>query len=113
VRDVLYIDDLLDAYDAAVEHINVAAGEVYNIGGGPVHTVSVWAEFGPMLAEVLGYAIEVDQADWRPGDQKVYISDIRKAGRELGWEPMVEFEKGLLWLVTWLVQSAVQRGRVQ
>jgi CDP-paratose 2-epimerase len=48
-RDVLYVDDLLDAYDAAVDRIDTAAGQVYNIGGGPENVVAVWAEFGPML----------------------------------------------------------------
>ena len=42
LRDALFIDDLLDVYDAAVAHIDVAAGQVYNIGGGPEHTMSIW-----------------------------------------------------------------------
>ncbi len=45
---MLHVDDLLDAYDAAIENIDVAAGQVYNIGGGPENVMSVWAEFGPV-----------------------------------------------------------------
>ncbi len=54
VRDVLHVDDLLDVYDAAIEKIEVAAGQVYNIGGGPQNVMSVWVEFGPMLEKVPG-----------------------------------------------------------
>ncbi len=109
VRDVLYIDDLLDVFDAAVERIDVAAGQVYNIGGGPENAVAIWAEFGPILERILGRPIPVRYGPWRPGDQRVYISDIRKAQRELGWRPRVPFEEGLRRLVTW-VREAFQLG---
>ncbi|NPA26413.1 MAG: NAD-dependent epimerase/dehydratase family protein, partial [Chloroflexi bacterium] len=102
VRDVLYIDDLLDVFDAAVARIDVAAGEVYNIGGGPENAVAIWAEFGPVLERILGRKIPVRYGPWRPGDQRVYISDIRKAQRELGWRPRVPFEEGLRRLVDWV-----------
>ncbi len=101
VRDVLFIDDLLDAYDAAVERIDVAAGQIYNIGGGPENTISVWAEFGPMLEALLGRPLQVSYADWRPGDQKVYISDIRKAQQELGWTPRTPVREGVRKLFEW------------
>ena len=105
VRDVLFIDDLLDAYDAAIAHIDVAAGQVYNVGGGPAHTMSVWAEFGPILERLIGHSIPVSNDDWRPGDQPIYISDIRKAGRELGWRPQVGVEEGIRRLYEWVVAN--------
>lgn len=105
VRDVLYIDDLLDVYDAAIDNIAVAAGQVYNIGGGPEKALSIWAEFGPLLERLLEEEIPVARGDWRPGDQKVYISDIRKARRELGWQPRVGVEAGIRKLVTWVKQG--------
>ena len=49
VRDLLYVDDLIDAYELAVAAIDTTAGRAYNIGGGPEHSVSVWAELGPIL----------------------------------------------------------------
>jgi len=102
VRDVLFIDDLLDVYDLAVEHIDVAAGQVYNIGGGPANTLSIWQEFGPLLEKLLGRKILVERGDWRPGDQHVYISDIRKAERYLGWQPKVSVEDGVRRLFEWV-----------
>mgnify|MGYP000108938016 CR=1 FL=1 len=103
VRDLLYIDDLLDLYDRAVERIDMTAGEVYNVGGGPANTLSVWAEFGPLLERLVGRPIPVSYDDWRPGDQRVYISDIRKAQRELGWVPRIGVEEGIRRLYEWVV----------
>jgi CDP-paratose 2-epimerase len=105
VRDVLFVDDLLDAYDAAIEKIDVAAGQVYNIGGGPGNVMSVWVEFGPILEKLLGKQIPVARGDWRPGDQKVFYADIRKAERELGWKPKIGVEQGVERLFAWVKEN--------
>lgn len=102
VRDLLFVEDLLDAYDAAVARRDRVAGEVYNVGGGPQNTISIWREFGPLLERLLGRPVPVTYGDWRPGDQRVYISDIRKAGRELDWHPQVGVEEGVQRLVAWV-----------
>lgn len=103
VRDVLFIEDLLNAYDAAQEHIEHAAGQIYNIGGGTQNTMSIWLEFRPVLEKLVGSPIEARYAEWRPGDQRIYISDIRKAQRELHWKPQVGVEEGLQRLVDWVM----------
>ena len=102
VRDVLFVDDLLDAYDAAIARRAAVAGEVFNIGGGPTHTIAIWREFGPLLERLLGRPIPVTYGDWRPGDQKVYVSDIRKAQQRLGWQPQIGVEEGVRRLVAWV-----------
>lgn len=102
IRDVLYVDDLLDAYDAAIEKIETAAGQVYNIGGGPANTMSIWVEFGPLLEGLLGRPIPVSRGDWRPGDQRVFIADIRKAERDLGWRPRISVHEGVGRLFDWV-----------
>jgi CDP-paratose 2-epimerase len=102
VRDVLWIDDLLEAYDAAATNIDRSSGQIYNIGGGPANTLAVWAEFGPILEELAGYTIAVDYREWRAGDQPVYISDIAKAERELGWRPQVSARDGVERLWRWV-----------
>jgi len=102
VRDVLHVDDLMDAYDAAITKIDVACGQVYNIGGGPENVMSVWAEFGPLLEKLLGDEIPVARGDWRPGDQKVFYANIRKAERELGWRPKIGVEQGVERLFEWV-----------
>lgn len=102
VRDVLFIDDLLNAYDAIVDNIDQAAGQIYNIGGGPENTISIWREFGPLLEKLFGRPIDVHYDTWRPGDQPVYVSDIRKAATELQWQPKVSVEQGTECLYKWI-----------
>lgn len=105
IRDVLYIDDLLDVYDLAIEKNRQANGWIFNIGGGPDNAISIWKEFGPMLEKLIRKEIPIRSDDWRPGDQKVYISDIRKSRKMLGWEPKVPVEEGIEKLFTWINQN--------
>jgi CDP-paratose 2-epimerase len=105
VRDILYVDDLLDAFQSAVDKIDVSAGQVYNVGGGPENTISVWAEFGQIIEELLGRKIEVSYDEWRPGDQPVYVSDTSKARRELGWQPRVSAREGIERLFHWVADN--------
>ena len=105
IRDLLHVSDLIRAYDLAVEKIDVAAGQVYNLGGGPANTLSIWTEFGPMLEELVGHPIPVARGDWRPGDQRVFVADIRKAERELGWKPQVGVEEGIRQLFEWVREN--------
>jgi CDP-paratose 2-epimerase len=102
IRDILNVDDLLNAYDAAIERIAAVKGRVYNLGGGPENTMSIWTEFGPMLEKMLGKKVPVKRSDWRPGDQKVFVADIRMAERELGWKPKVGVEEGVVRLFDWV-----------
>jgi CDP-paratose 2-epimerase len=101
-RDALWIDDLVKAYRSAANRIDTTSGQIYNIGGGPEQAVSIWREFEPLLTELNGRPVAVTYADWRPGDQPVYISDIRKAQAELDWTPRVRFEDGLERLWRWV-----------
>ncbi len=102
VRDVLFVEDLLDAYEAAVQNISKAAGQVFNVGGGAKNSISIWTEFGPLLEELLGRPIPVSYEEWRPGDQPVYISDIHKAEKILGWQPKYSSREGIVNLFNWV-----------
>jgi CDP-paratose 2-epimerase len=102
VRDILFIEDLLKAYDLAIKKIDQAAGKVYNLGGGMQNTISIWREFAPILEKAIGHTIPTGQGDWRPGDQKVFVADCHKAQSELGWIPKVGVEEGVQQLVDWV-----------
>ncbi len=102
VRDMLHVRDLIAAYDAAISKRKKVAGQIFNVGGGPKHTLSIWRECGPMLEKFLGRKIPVSWDKPRPGDQQVYISDIRKAKKELGWTPKIAVEQGAKELVDWV-----------
>ena len=107
VRDLLYVDDLIEAYLLAVEHIDTTAGQVYNIGGGAERTLSVWVEFAPLLAEVVGHDIAPPRvAAERPGDQPVFFADTSRAQRDFGWSPRVSVEEGIRRLGAWITANA-------
>ncbi len=101
VRDILFIDDLLDAYDAAARNIERAAGQVYNIGGGSANVVSLRDLLG-QLERREGRPIPRTPDVWRAGDQRVYVSDIRRAQAELDWTPKVGADEGIGKLYEWV-----------
>jgi CDP-paratose 2-epimerase len=104
VRDVLYISDLLDAYESAIKNIETTKGGIYNIGGGMEHTRSIWEEFGKDIATLTGKEVKAIYEPARIGDQKVYISDIRKAAEDFGWKPAVGVEEGVAKTYEWLLE---------
>ncbi len=105
VRDVLFVDDLLDAYDAAFQRADKVGGQIFNIGGGRENTISVWKEFQPKLEKLIGHPVPTQIRGWRPGDQPVYISDIRKAKEMLGWEPKIKTDTGIRRLFDWVNEN--------
>ena len=100
VRDVLFVDDLVDCYIAAVDKIDRAAGLSFNIGGGPARTLSL-LELVEMIERRLRRKLHVRFSGWRPGDQRVFISDIRKAAEVLGWTPKTDVDRGVEALFEW------------
>nr|AQQ74447.1 hypothetical protein [uncultured bacterium] len=100
VRDILYVDDLVRAFALASDNIERTSGRIYNIGGGPANTISL-LELIAELERHSGREIPVEFHPWRPGDQRVYISDIRRAA-EFGWQPAVDKLEGVRRLVEWL-----------
>lgn len=105
VRDILYIDDLIRAYDLAVKNINKTKGQIYNIGGGYKNTLSIWREFGPMLERLFKRKFKVNFSKTRPGDQPIYVSNIKKAKKDFGWEPKIGVDEGVKKLFLWLKEN--------
>jgi len=106
VRDVLYVDDLLDAFELAVEKIDVTSGEVYNIGGGMGNAISIWWDFKPLIESILERELPHPAFDTtRPGDQPIFVSDFAKATRDFGWSPQVSAPDGLGRLTEWVVAN--------
>jgi CDP-paratose 2-epimerase len=104
VRDVLFIDDLVRAYDMATQQINKTSGKAYNIGGGPQKKMSLLKVIA-YLEKFFGKKLSYTFADWRPGDQRVFIYDIRKAKNEFGWEPKIGVEEGVQLLAGWVKEN--------
>jgi CDP-paratose 2-epimerase len=99
VRDLLWVDDLLDAYWAALRC--GASGRIFNIGGGAGNTLSL-LELVNMLSQLRGSRLGVQYAQSRPGDQPVYISDISGLQEQLQWQPRIAPEEGVTRLWQWV-----------
>lgn len=106
VRDILWVGDVVRAFRMAVAKIETTAGKVYNIGGGPENSISIWAETGPIISELLGHAIPVSYGAARAGDQRVYISDTSKAKKDFDWQPLVGKRQGIEMLYEWLHKNS-------
>lgn len=104
VRDVLFVEDLINAYDLAIGRIKLAAGQIYNVGGGPKFTLSL-LELLDLLEKKLGKKIPFAFSDWRPGDQPVYISNIAKIKKHLNWQPQVNVQEGTSKMIDWIVKE--------
>jgi len=102
VRDILFITDLLFAFDEAVENIERTKGQAYNIGGGRNNSISILELLEFLAKDLCIEPSEVSFGPWRLADQKVYISNTQKARRELGWEPRVSKEDGIRRLHEWM-----------
>ncbi|UCD83571.1 MAG: SDR family NAD(P)-dependent oxidoreductase [Deltaproteobacteria bacterium] len=101
VRDVLYINDLLDAFESIIMKIETVKGHVLNIGGGLNNIVSL-KELISIIERKLGKKINYSYRESRHSDQLVYISDISRIEKHLGWKPKVDLNEGLNRLITWL-----------
>jgi CDP-paratose 2-epimerase len=108
VRDLLYVDDLIKSYQAAVKHIDTVSGQIFNMGGGPANALSL-REFVQILAQISGQTIHPAMGPARPGDQPFFIADVRKASRLLGWAPTTSPRVGIERLVAW-VRSTIVDG---
>lgn len=101
VRDILHVDDLINAFELAISNIDKTKGKIYNIGGGPNNTMSLLILLS-RLEEFLGKKIKYAFSDWRAGDQRVFVSDISKARKDFVWEPKVNKEQGIEKLLVWV-----------
>ncbi len=113
VRDVLFIDDLVEALLLAEKQIGQLSGRAFNIGGGQANTTSL-VELLEAIRELHGGKLEVLSELWRTGDQRYYVSDTRRFRAATGWSPRIGVREGIVRLYDWLLQSRglEPRGRV-
>ena len=104
VRDILYVEDLVNAFVLAHKNIDKLAGEVFNIGGGPSNTVSL-LEILDIIKQKAGKEMDVSFEDWRTGDQYYYVSNTTKFQEATGWKPKHNVEEGVENLLRWLCEN--------
>lgn len=102
VRDLLYVTDLIRAYQMAADNIQKTRGQVFNLGGGPNNSISIYFDFRKLLEKLFGRNITAPFAPARPGDQKIFVTDISKAKKYFNWEPKMNIEDGLENLYFWV-----------
>ena len=101
VRDVLYIDDAIDAYIAAWTRIAQLSGQAFNLGGGPANAVTLLHVLG-RIAELTGRTPDLRFADWRPGDQRYFVADTSRISASLGLRPALPWREGIARLADWI-----------
>ncbi len=109
VRDLLYIDDLVDALFLAHQHIRKLSGHAFNIGGGPANTTSLLELFDHVRELGIG-APQLQFADWRTGDQQYYVSDTSLFRQNTGWRAQIGVRQGIWRLYQWLTHSSPDRS---
>jgi CDP-paratose 2-epimerase len=104
VRDLLFVEDLVDALLLAQQHMPTESGRAFNIGGGPNNEVSL-LELLELIAELNERPPLVQFDGWRLGDQRYYVSDTRRFHRATGWRPSVGVREGVARLAGWLREA--------
>ncbi len=104
IRDVLWVEDLIAAFDAFAQNGGRSGACVFNIGGGEGNTLSL-LELVDHLKAITRREMKVKYGSWRAFDQKVYVSDIAKAKRVLQWSPQVGVSEGIKRLVCWIEEN--------
>lgn len=105
IRDVLHVEDLVLAYQAAIDNKETVAGKAINVGGGPNNTLSL-LELLDHLRTTLEKPVDVKWDDWRPGDQPVFVCDLQRANQLLNWQPKITVTDGVLKLIHWVKANA-------
>ncbi|CRM21497.1 NAD-dependent epimerase/dehydratase family protein [Pseudomonas sp. 25 R 14] len=104
VRDVLHADDMKTLYMSAVNNIEVARGQAFNVGGGVANSLSLLELFA-MLNEINDIELIYTKLPVRESDQRVFVADIDKAYNLLGWKPEVSARDGVARMVGWVSQQ--------
>jgi CDP-paratose 2-epimerase len=104
VRDILDVSDAVDAYVGALQRIDKVQGRAFNLGGGPENAVSL-LQLLDEIGHLTGRRVDVAFHDWRPGDQRWYVSDARAAHRALGLSTPRGWRDGVAALAQWLSQE--------
>ena len=100
VRDLLFVDDAVDAYFAAAAHVVAARGHAFNLGGGITNSSSLLELFA-QLGELTGTTLRYEQLPWRHSDQRFFVADYSKAQRLLHWTPKVGKLEGIARMMAW------------
>lgn len=109
VRDILFVDDLVEAFLLAKEHAASVRAHAFNVGGGSANALNL-LQLAKLLGDLRGLHPELRFQGWRCGDQRYYVSDIGSFHKLTGWMPRTNVRKGVAALCQWLEQSQTQNS---
>lgn len=109
VRDVLFVQDLVAAFELARARIRELSGRAFNIGGGVDNTLSV-RELIREVERITGRSMRVSMDAWRVGDQRYYVSDASTFTRASGWRANVGVTEGLRALCRWFEDAGESKA---
>jgi CDP-paratose 2-epimerase len=105
VRDILFVEDMLELLDLQIKQIVRFRGEVFNLGGGAANSVSL-CEATVAMQEISSRAAPITKKDQaRQGDIVVYWTDNRKAAQQLGWTPKTNLRSGFNRIFEWIREN--------
>jgi CDP-paratose 2-epimerase len=110
-RDLLWIDDLVDAYVALYQNADQVSGHVFNLGGGAGNVLSL-LELVAMLKEAGILRRDPAFSEWREGDQKIFVCNTRKIAEAVGWRPKISPAEGVHKLIEWTLANKDLLGRM-
>ena len=105
VRDILWVGDLVRAFNLALGSPERTQGRAFNLGGGPRNAVSL-LEVVDAIEHHAGERPRLDWGDWRVGDQRYYVSDTRRFEKTFGWKAKVGAREGIARLFDWMREHA-------
>jgi len=110
VRDILFVEDLVNAFLLAQKNIHQISGNAFNMGGGVSNTISL-LELIDLIGDLSGKKPDVHMKEWRPSDQRYYVSDFGKFSSITGWKPANDVRQGVGKLHQWLKENAETNER--
>lgn len=105
VRDILFVEDLVNAFVLAQQNVDTIAGQAFNMGGGVNNTISL-LELLTLIEKLSGTKPKTHFDEWRPSDQRYYVSDFTKFKSATGWAPANSPVEGVTKLYRWLEENA-------
>lgn len=103
VRDLLYIDDMIDACSRLCASAK-AEGEVFNVGAGIGHSIN---ELRQIAERITGRGLAVAFQPQRQVDVSRIVLDCSKIRAALNWAPAVPLEEGVARTWQWLQAQAL------
>jgi CDP-paratose 2-epimerase len=114
VRDLLFVEDLVQAMHLAHDNMKLVAGQAFNLGGGPNYSTSL-LDLLHHIRLLIGSPVATEWGPERLADQRWFVADTSKIRDILSWRPTIDIPSGLRRLFDWYQArpSLIEHAAVQ